>query len=66
MARTETIKKKPLLSSVIVTLPLGLAGAFLACMPTFLRSGDPAFLENRLNKYGSSVIMLTWKDDCRL
>ena len=29
----ETIKKKPLLSSVIVTLPLGLAGAFLACMP---------------------------------
>ena len=38
----ETIKKRPLLSSVIVVLPIGLAGAFLACMPTFLRSGAPS------------------------
>ncbi len=38
----ETIKKRPLLSSVIVVLPIDLAGAFLACMPTFLRSGAPS------------------------
>lgn len=38
----ELIKKRPLLASIIVTIPIGLAGAFLACMPTLLRSGDPA------------------------
>lgn len=37
--RTEIIKKRPLLASVILTLPIGLAGAFLSCVPVFLRSG---------------------------
>ena len=35
----ETIKKKPLLSSVIVTLPIGLAGASLVYVPTVFRYG---------------------------
>lgn len=35
----ETIKKNPLLSSVIVTLPIGLAGASLVYVPTVFRYG---------------------------
>ena len=35
----ETIKKRPLLSSVIVTLPIGLAGASLVYVPTVFRYG---------------------------
>lgn len=35
----ETIKKSPLLSSVIVTLPIGLAGASLVYVPTVFRYG---------------------------